>query len=35
MWGKGNTSMSWMEGWDAEKVMQALGLERDTYEDKD
>jgi hypothetical protein len=35
MWGKGNTSMSWSEGVTADKVLEALGLERDTYKETD
>ena len=32
MWGRGNTSMTWTEGWNRERVMQQLGLAEDTYE---
>lgn len=32
-WGRGNTSMSWNEGWNKERVMKLLGLEEDTYAD--
>lgn len=31
MWGRGNSSMTWTEGWSKELVMQQLGLEEDTY----
>jgi len=32
-WGRGNTSMSWVDGWSPLKVMAGLGLDRETYED--
>lgn len=32
-WGRGNTSMSWNEGWNRERVMKLLGLEEGTYAD--
>lgn len=33
MWGRGNTSMSWNEGWNRERVMETLGLDENTYSD--
>jgi hypothetical protein len=31
MWGRGNSSMTWTDGWGKEAVMKQLGLEADTY----
>ena len=33
-WGRGNTSMSWRQGYGPAKVMALLGLEDDTYQDE-
>jgi len=30
-WGRGNTSMSWVKGWNPKKVMDGFGWDEDTY----
>lgn len=32
-WGRGNTSMSWCEGWNPQKVMDGFGWDESTYAD--
>lgn len=35
MWGRGNTSMNWNNGWNPDKLLEELGISRDEFEDVD